>query len=210
LEEINSYQLLEDHPLWRPLEKIFSKGDVLEDGKTFAKAGFITLHHQPSGMRVARHPLLPEYLVKVYLNDAPPKEEFKWAINRCKGVDNIRNLITEHKLRHLVVPEKKIYYPPYSNPILVVEDMRIVSYKESKIAWKNASKREVQELYILLKSGFGSCFLAGNIPYTQFGKFACIDTAFPYRKHEYTSAKKYLSEKGKRYFNQIEKRDIKK
>lgn len=202
-EEIESYQLLSDHPIWNKIEKIFSRGNVLETKQRFFKAGFQILHEQPSGMYVAKHPSLSGYLVKLYLDSHPQAGQLQWMIDRCKGAENIRNLIAKKKLKHFTVPKKWIYYPEASSPILVVEDMQIVSEEKSKIAWKTAGKSELKELYTLLKNGFGSCYLKQNIPYTKSGKFACVDTAYPYRQFHYWQAKKYFSIEMQQYWDEL-------
>jgi len=202
-EEIQSYQLVSDHPMWDRLEKIFSQENVLETKERFFEAGFQTLHKQPSGMYVAKHPRLSGYLVKLYLDDHPQAGQVQWMIDRCKGAQNIRNLIVKKKLKHFTVPKKWIYYPESSSPILVVEDMQIVSQEKSKTAWKAAGKIELKELYTLLKNGFGSCYLKQNIPYTKSGKFACVDTAYPYRQFQYWQAKKYFSLQMQQYWDEL-------
>lgn len=202
-EEVESYQLSSDHPLYKKLEKIFSRGNILKSNNFFFNAGFRNLSIQPSGMYVARHPALPGYLVKAYLDTHPNAGELQWMIDRCKGAENIRKLIKEKNLKHFLVPKKWIYYPPHSSAILVVEDMNLVSKAETKMAWQEASKSQIRELFILLDHGFGSCYLSGNIPYTKLGKFACVDTAYPYREHNYVNLEKYLSKEMFMYLNRL-------
>ncbi len=208
LEEIAAYVLSEEHWLHSNLDRIFSQGDVLENKTTFEEAGFITLYKQPSGMRVAKHSLLPGYLVKVYLRSSPQNLELQWLVDRCLGAENIRNLIEQEKLRYFVVPDKWIYFLPNQDSqaaILVVEDMNLVSKEESKKAWKNANKKQIRELYTILSHGFGSCYLHGNIPYTKMGKFACVDTAYPYREHLYKNVKKHISIDMYKYWDELVK-----
>lgn len=207
-EKLAAYLLSDDHWLYANLDKIFSQGDVLKNSKTFKEAGFITLYKQPSGMMVAKHHALPGYLVKVYFYSSPQCLDLQWLMNRCEGAENIRNLIKTQKLKFFSVPDKWIYFLPNQGQdvaILVVQDMKLVSKEESKKAWKNASKQQLKELYVILSHGFGSCFLYANIPYTKTGKFSCVDTAYPHRQHLYSSIKKHISADRYEYWDQMVK-----
>lgn len=205
--DVTDYILREDFWLQDDLAKIFSQGgSILKNSKTFEKAGFTILYNQPSGMQVARHPFLPGYLVKAYFQSNPKSFEFQWLVDRCQGAENVRNLIKQERLSCFVVPEKWIYFIPNQYPlmaILLVKDMKLVSKEKTKLAWKNASTREVKELYTILSHGFASCYLLGNMPRTKAGKFACIDTAIPYREHHYEDVRKYLSRSNQEYWDNL-------
>ena len=207
-ERLAAYVLSDDHWLYANLDNIFSRRDVLENSTTFKEAGFVTLYKQPSGMMVAKHPALPGYLVKVYFYSNPNCLESQWLLDRCEGAKNIRNLIEKEKLRYFSVPDKWIYFLPNQDQdiaILVVQDMKLASKEESKKAWKDANKQQLRELYMILSHGFGSCYLSGNMPYTKIGKFACVDTAYPYRQHLYSNIKKYISADRHGYWDQLVK-----
>lgn len=207
----DAYFLPSNHRLKSKLDYIFSEENVLENSRTFKEAGFIILHKQSSKMRVAKHPLLAGYLVKAYLDEKSPNQGFQWLLDRCKGAENVRNLIQEKGLRYFTVPDKWIYVIPGRSfdssdkqvAVLVVKDMNLVTHKESILAWKKATTKELDELYIILSHGFASCYLPHNISYTKKGKFACIDTAYPQRVHSYFSVEKYFSPEMQIYWNQL-------
>ena len=206
-EEIEEYFLRQDHWAHTNLDKIFVSLDVLETPDLFSAAGFTTLYNQPSRMKVARHPLLPGYLVKVYLHLDEKDRGVQWAIDRCRGAKNIRDLIRQENLRCFVVPDKWIYLVS-SDPvivILVVQDMKLESNEQTKKAWKNVTKKQAKELYIILHHGFGSCYLEGNMPYTKNGQFACVDTAYPYRQNSYNRVKRYFFPEMKKYLDNLVK-----
>jgi hypothetical protein len=213
-DRIRSYFLPDDHWLKAKLDKIFAQPGVLENKTSFKKAGFITLHRQASGMRVASHPLIPGYLVKVFFNSNSRNQDWKWPIARCKGAENIRNLIKKENLRYFTVPDKWIYlvpgsslsHPEWQASVLVVTDMNLVSREASKRAWKNATAEHLKELYCILSHGFASCYLPYNIPYTKEGTYACVDTAYPQRKHHYESARHYFSDEMKLYWDKLVKK----
>lgn len=205
------YLLSKDSWLQKPLKKIFSKPDVLKDASTIEAAGFITICHRTSGMRVLKHPKLPGYLIKTYLSSERKKQgnNLRWMIDRCKGAENVRNLIKSENLKHFTVPDKWIYHIPArlgedayeQSAVLVVTDMDLVSREECKIAWEKATKSQIKELYCILSHGFASCYLVHNIPYTKAGTFACIDTAYPYRNYRRYAVRSYFSEEMKEYWD---------
>jgi len=215
-DKASKYFLPEDHWLKGKLDKIFSHLDVLGNKTNFNEAGFITIVRRTSGMRVAGHPLLPGYLIKAYLNSNPKKinQDWTWPINRCKGAENIRNLIEKEHLRFFTVPDKWIYLLPtqwLSNPneqpsVLVVTDMNLVSREDSEKAWKEANQKVLQELFCILSHGFGSCYLPYNIPYTKNGTYACVDTAYPYRQHKYDKVRRFLSSEMRTYWDKLVKK----
>jgi len=202
-EVLVEYILPEEHWVKEALDTIFSHQDVLLNDQTLVQAGFIILHRQKSGMRVAAHPKLPGYLIKTYLGEAVESMGTRWLWDRCRGADNIRKLIHQENLQHFLVPEKKIYFVTPTKAILVVQDMQVVSKAESKMAWQAANKMVLRELYIILSHGYASCYLHGNIPYTRYKKFACVDTQYPERSHQYGRVKRHFSSKGKKYWDQL-------
>lgn len=208
------YLLPDQHPLRQALDTLFAEPCVLDSQTTLNDAGFVTLYHQASGMRVLRHASLPGYLIKTYVNTEWKRsgDDIQWMVDRCLGAENIRHLIQQKNLRHFTVPDKWIYFlpgQPFSNPqqqiaVLVVTNMKLVSRKNSVKAWKTRiTKQHLQELYCLLSHGFGSLYLPYNIPYTKKGTFACIDTAYPYRKFTYEPVKRYLAPHMSAYWDRL-------
>lgn len=215
--------LKDSHWLKERLDKIFIGNDVISDQASFETAGFVTLCKRPSRMIVAGHELLPRFVIKTYLLSEKRPTGWKWLVNRCLGAENIRNLIIEKKLRHFVVPEKWIYPLPdcickddlselserMSNAILVATKMNIGNDESCRRAWKErATKQVLNELFCILCHGFGSCFLAMNIPYTKEGKFACLDTEYPFRKHKYERARHHLSDEMRLYWDSLIKAGV--
>lgn len=189
LHKSSAHMLPRRHALRPILDKIFHSSHVLRDSASFAKAGFITIDKRThNNMRVARHQDLPGYLVKVFLDSESPKS--KRAMNndnfrqRCDSADVIRRLIKRHGIAHFTVPDKWVYAPPSSKHrvgrrslVLVVTDMNIVSYRETKRAWKTEiTPQHLQELILIKRKVSLSQTIPENIPYTHEGTFAFIDT----------------------------------
>lgn len=218
-ETIEPFLLPKGHSLKKRLDSIFLSPGITRDEASFAKKGFKTLSvRHTSFIRIAKHPLFPNHLFKLFLDSEKRKKEdisgWKWLARRCEGARNIKELIKKKKLRHFVVPEKWLYpLPPPSEKhvkikhhqpvILIVENMKLASWSENVDAWRNKiTKEHLRELYCILSHGYSSCYVRQNIPYTRNGKFACIDTEHPKRnlKPQYAHVKTYLSNEMKQYW----------
>jgi hypothetical protein len=209
-DRIRRHLLPLEHPIKIALDTIFSQPNVIKDLDSFEAAGFVTVSYKTSSyVRVARHPALPGYLVKVYLDTQSHRRGSRscWTAftERCEGAENIRKLIARKKLQHFAVPDKWLYPVPEQNDpheksqtptkrfILVVTDMELASSAENKAAWgQHVTHKQLKELYCILGHGYASTFLTGNIPYTKHHKFACVDTEFANRTNRYERVKKYI------------------
>lgn len=209
------FLLSEEDGLYKVLLNLFSIPRALESPEVFEQIGFFTVSKRASGMRVASHDQLPGHLIKIYLEEEKPKPNWEWAVRRCIGVTNIKKLIKEKELKHFVVPEKRIFTFPTerefgkelmqeTSPIvLLVTDMKILDREECLLAWAEATKEQIDELYCLLSHGYSSCLLPANIPKTRKGKFACIDTEVPHRKQPLHHVNRFLSEKMSGYWDEL-------
>lgn len=217
--KLKRYFLPQKHTMKPVLDKIFKPG-VLNSADSFERAGFTILLHKRSSHAfnarwvLARHPLVPGYLFKVFLNNEQKlKKNECWnkLLDRCKGAERIRNLIKEKGLQHFIVPDKWLYaVPPERSSkliqqpvVLMVTDMHLVAGRKNRMSWKRATKEQLDELYTILSHGYGSTFLTGNLPYTKWGKFACIDTEGPVRRFEMEKVKAYLSEEMGLYWDKL-------
>ncbi len=215
------YLLPPDHPAKKALDKICRQSRVLLDAQTFEESGFHVLHHQHnSKIRVASHPKLPGYLVKVYLDSETSRLKGKpgWQrlTLRCEGAKRIRDLIKRKGLKHFTAPKKWLYFPPTNHlpsdykgkmiqpALLVVTDMNIVSFEESLEVWSNKITTEhLDELSCILHHGFASAYLPFNVPYCKNGKFACVDTENPKREVKFHLARPYLSSEMLVYWDKL-------
>jgi hypothetical protein len=215
--KMRPYLLPLNNKLKASLDKIFNRSRAIQNKASFAKAGFITLFHQPySHIRVAKHTALPGYLLKVYFDTDALKDKAGWDrfTERCQGARSVRRLIKEKNLKHFSVPDKWLYPLPFSNipstikpnlqtVVLVVTDMNLVSLRESRKAWRSkVTHKHLDELYCILSHGFGSRVLPHNIPYGKNGTFACIDTEAP-EHFDYDRVRKYLSPKMLAYWDEL-------
>ncbi len=219
---IAPYLLPLDHPIKSTLDTIFSQSRVIENEKSLTDAGFewIAGPMPLSFIIVARHPQVPGYVFKIYLDSEKRcrKEipHWQWLARRCAGAFGIRQIIAREKIRFFSVPDKWLYllpvYPhskePNPQPVLLVEtDMEPVSYEMTQDMWKNnVTRKHLDELYCILKQGFGgngTIFLYENIPFTKRGKFAFTDTEDPRTQLELKHVKRYLSKEMQRYWESL-------
>jgi hypothetical protein len=205
-----------DHPIKEKLDAIFSKSRAIQNQKTLTDAGFIILGARPiSFIIVARHPEVPGYIFKLYLDTELRKKKgvahWEWLTRRCVGAKKIKEVIKKKKLRHFIVPDKWLYILPQDpvsqesqqQPVLLVETY-IELGENSELVWKTRIKpKHLDELYKIYKSGYGSVHVPGNIPYTKNGKFAFIDTESPKRDPNVKVVKRYLSKDMQEYWNYL-------
>lgn len=218
-EKIKPYLIPKNHPAKEALDFIFTRSRPTSDLDAMVDAGFDIVSVRPYSFAViAKHSDIPGYIEKVYLDSEKRKkngkEGWEWLVHRCEGAENIRKLIREKKLNFFSVPDKWIYVLPKSarqnekmnsQPIiLLATDMHLVSQEESEQAWKTIiTKAHLDELYIILSHGFASSHVSWNIPYSESGKFTCIDTEHPKRKPNYAEVENYLSNEMKAYWKKL-------
>lgn len=197
----SDYQLPNDHPAKPILDQIFSKPGVLANRDSFKAAGFkILLEKQSShGLAakwiLAKHPAIPGQLFKLFLDNEPLKPDQAWKrlLARCKGAEQLRNLIRENNLHHFTVPDKWLYKVPKTDTfILMVTEMKLVNKAKNEARWQNVSHELLDQLYTILSHGLASTMVLVNIPYTQEGKFACIDTEGPMRPLKLENVKSFI------------------
>jgi hypothetical protein len=213
-----------NHPGKPVLDAIFLSERATKNASTFRASGFITLFRQSrSFIRVARHPSLPGYLLKVYLDSEHrqkgKKAGWEWLLRRCEGAEKIRRILVKNGIKYFQVPEKWLYPLPFhcestsSNQpfILLVEDMHLVSREENNLAWKSLiTKEHLDELYLIITRAGGSSYRPANIWLTRYGKFAFIDTEYPTQKCDYNSISSYLSPEMRNYWEHLIRREKKK
>jgi hypothetical protein len=213
---IRPYLLPSDHPARAAMDQIFAKPGVIRNTKTVKAAGFTIFHSQKkSFIRVLKHPLLNGYLLKVYLDTERnvPKGSPGWKrlTMRCIVAEKIKSIIAKHKIQNFIVADKWVYPLPQKKGkrrtiqpvVLLVKDMQIYGTRGAKQAWKKAGYRTARELFTIFHRGYGSAFLAGNLPYTRSGKFAFIDTEFGKRDIPMIHLQRYFSSKVRGYWQKL-------
>lgn len=212
LKEVSPYLLPSSSEVKQQLDEIFKKSRVILNIKTLKEAGFINAKPRKfTRIIVTAHQDLPGYIFKIYLDAQRHKSDETESViflKRVKGALAIAKFIEENELDHLFkVPKKWIYLLPqhpappkefaYKNFILVVEDMHLLSHAENKKMW--SSSNVTAEILIGLHSilqeiGLRDCAKIDNIPFSEDGKIAFIDTqSFGFKSVPFKRLKKMLS-----------------
>jgi hypothetical protein len=214
---IKEHILPANHPGKPALDAIFLSRRAIKNEATFQASGFTTLFNKSrSFIRVARHPSLPRYLLKVYLDSEQRQKRnragWEWLVRRCEGAEKIRKIIERNKIEYFRAPQKWLYPLP-SQPdstsldqpfVLLVDDMDLVSKKENEAAWKSLITREhLNELYLIITIAGGSSYRPDNIWLTRHGKFAFIDTEYRTQNFDYDSISPFLSPEMRSYWDTL-------
>lgn len=223
--KLKAHQIPDSHPMKVKMDALFLNQRVTLNRETYENAGFSLLQHHRSNafITIARHPSMPGYLVKAYMDDQLQTKRgfpsWKWLVQRCEGAKKIQSIITKKKIKHFTVASKWIYIlpnepaPPKSPQyiqhlaVLLVTDMNLIDDRYNKEAWRTKMTEEhLDELYYIISRARGSSYRADNIPYTNNGQFAFIDTEYPNQKPNFESVRRYLNSKMARYWDKIVKR----
>lgn len=217
--ELGDFLIPSEHPIKPLLDSIFLSSRATSDRASLQKAGFKIIKDQPrSYIIVAKHPTIPGFLFKIYLDsDTRLKKQlpgWQWYKNRIKGIKDIEKCIADNKFTIFKTPEKWVYplpMVPAPNPfydrknfVLVVQDMDILSDKENLEHWKTLiTEKHLDDLKVVFETCGGSSIRPRNLPFTRDGKIAFIDTEYPHHIPVYKQCNKFLSKKMLAYWKKI-------
>jgi hypothetical protein len=203
------------HPARGVLETIFHCSTVIDNEPAFREAGFeIRVKKKRSLMRVATHPELPEYVIKVFFASELQCERekargWKGFAARCEGAERIRQIIQERRIQHFHVPRKWLFYPPQDQScslddqpaILLAEYQDLASRRSNEDAWfRQVTESHLNELYAIIEGAGGASYRPDNIPLTLGGHFAFIDTEHSSESRDYDSIMSYLAPRMRQYW----------
>jgi hypothetical protein len=200
------------------LEELFVDPDMFESRDAFRDAGFeVFKRSSDNTIMVASHPSAKGYLFKKYYDKISLKEQLENYEQRLEGVRRLKALIDAQHLEHIAVPKKWLYELPsefashkHASYVLIVERFSLLDDKETKRAYARIDKDVLRELCIVCFAFTGLDSSAGNVPFTEDGQIAFIDTEHwerhskrenkkPYLRHIH----KYLSEERMSFANKI-------
>lgn len=223
---IKPWLLPENNACKPALDSIFLAQRAIMNKDALRQAGFVPLksYRSQSYITIARHPLLPGYLMKAYLDSELRKKFGKshwyWLSARCQGASQLRSAISSIKSKYFTVPNKWLYplpvdpSPPSNDShyarkyvVLIENDMDILSQEETYRAWNTQiTKDHLIELYRIISRAGGSSYRPDNMPPTRSGKFAFIDTEYPDKKTpHYSALNSYLNPTMSAYWKQLVK-----
>lgn len=215
---ISPYFVPEDSEEKTILDSIFMQKNVLQSRLNLIMGGFTVITKAKHKITVMRHPELPGYVLKAYLENSD-EDEATWWLKRIRGADAIRDKIEEYGYEGIMkVPHKMVYplphypesdrgdYPKYF--ILIADDMDILTYKETKNAYaKVMDEKRLYAFYrIITDIKLQEAIYIFNAPFCKDGRIAFIDTELYLADTEFVSYEKlndFLSNNMKRYWNSL-------
>lgn len=219
------YFLPENHPVRPALDEIFSASRATLSIKALKKAGFLNPKPRKwTHLIVTRHPQVPGYIFKIYLDSQryfKEKPEYIHWIERIQGVLAIQNEIEKQGWQDTFKTPQKWIYPLPEEPappkefvrkyfILVEEDMDLYSDQENYSLWKSEAVtfQKLDRFYHLLKKlGLHDCAKPDNAPFSRDGKIAFIDTQSAFEWPVlYKKLEPYLSEDKRDYWKRLTKK----
>jgi len=144
----------------------------------FASEGFKLVDHAENKIMSGTHKDAPGYIFKKYNNDRETKKQVSNYMHRVEGSRLLRAFIAERGFQHVVAPRKWLCeLPDFPEPYLVVaERLDLVSRDETFEAYDRIDKDQTRELATILYYFRGLNSTAANLPFTEDGKIAFIDT----------------------------------
>ena len=166
-------------PIFPRLGDLFTDPKMFRSFDHFSSAGFALVEHAPHKIMAGSHKRARGYLFKKYDNDSPGQTQLRNYMHRIEGSRLIRTFIVEHGFSRVTAPKKWLYELPPSFPeryLLVVETVELVSRLDTEAAYRRIGTKQMQELATILYYFRGLNSTPSNLPFTEEGKIAFIDT----------------------------------
>lgn len=193
-EKIKPYIIDSHHPAKIFLDSLMYQERLVKSKDALKAAGFKNVKpREHTRVIVTEHPLLPGYLLKLYLDPQQfHKQRPDWETwyARIRGAELLRDEIAVNGWENWFrVPNKWIYQLPEvpaaedlnmaKNYILVVEKLDIHKGRNNLDRWHsdNLSERQLKAFfYLITRLGLWDCAKPENSPFCKDGKIAFIDT----------------------------------
>lgn len=166
-------------PIFAQLASLFRNKKMFDSYSKFENEGFKLVAHAEHKAMAGTHKSTPGYIFKKYSNDKPGKKQLLNYLRRVEGARILRTFIAEHGLSRVIAPKKWLYELPSSFPeryLVVAEKLDLRDEKSTLSAYDRISKEQTRELATILYYFRGMNSTAKNLPYTDDGKIAFIDT----------------------------------
>ncbi len=166
-------------PIFSLLPTLFTNPKMFASYDKFSAEGFRLVDHAEHKIMSGSHPSAKGYLFKKYSNAKEGKDQILNYMHRIEGARLLRNFIAEHGFSHVAAPRKWLYALSLSFPepyLLVVEHLDLVSEKETLRNYDRIGREQVRELATILYYFRGLNSTAANLPFTEDGRIAFIDT----------------------------------
>ena len=166
------------------LKGLFRDPGMFDSTRRWQKAGFVVVGEgRESNVMVASHPSAPGYLFKKYGKKISLKKQLANFRRRIEGADKLRAFIAVQRLTRIAVPGKHLHelspefaHKGTSSFVLVVEKMTLLDSKASKRMYRELDKEALRQLCLVLVTFRGLDSGVRNVPFTDKGQMAFIDT----------------------------------
>lgn len=166
-------------PIYALLPELFKDSRMFDSYEAFNSAGFHLVEHAEHKIMSGSHKLVRGYLFKKYNNDRDGKEQISNYMHRIEGSKLLRNFISEQDFSRVAAPRKWLYELPscFSEPyLLVAEKLKLVSEDKTLRNYDRIGRRQTRELATILYYFRGLNSTVSNLPFTEDGKIAFVDT----------------------------------
>jgi hypothetical protein len=166
-------------PIFAQLPELFTSKWMFDSYDKFRSEGFQLASHAENKILCGSHRSVNGYLFKKYNNDKSGRDQLLNYMFRIEGARFIRAFITEHGFTGVAAPRKWLYELPLSFPeryLVVAEKFDLVSESATLRGYDRISRDQLRELATMLYYFRGLNSTASNLPFTEEGKIAFIDT----------------------------------
>lgn len=166
------------------LDPLFRDPGMFDSRDAWRDAGFDVLaRSDPGKVMVARHASAAGYLFKKYTPSFAQADQSENYQRRIEGAQRVRGIIADRALRGVVTPQKWLHELPrafgsreQTAHVLIVEEVPLLDHDATKRAYRDISKDTLRDLCVVLHALPGLDSIAKNLPFTQDGRIAFIDT----------------------------------
>jgi len=161
------------------LSGLFASRRMFDSFDRFRAAGFKLVAHAENKIMSGSHSSAPGYLFKKYNNDKPAKKQISNYLHRIEGARLLRAFVAERGFSRVAVPRKWLYELSPDFPeryLLIVEKVHLASESDTYRGYDRTSREQLRELATILYYFRGLNSTAANLPFTEDGKIAFIDT----------------------------------
>lgn len=166
-------------PIFAQLADLFTDPRTFASFNRFSSAGFSLVPHAQHKIMTGRHKRARGYVFKKYDDTVSEKKQLKNYMRRIEGARLLRSFIVERGLQRVVAPRKWLYELPDRFPqryLLVADRFDLLSDDSTLRKYHRISEEQTHELATVLFYFRGLNSWTKNLPFTDDGRIAFIDT----------------------------------
>jgi hypothetical protein len=166
-------------PIYARLPALFTDRRMFDSYDRFRSEGFRLAAHAAHKIMCGSHRSARGYLFKKYNNDRSGRDQLLNYMFRVEGARLIRAFVAERGFTRVISPRKWLYELPPSFPeryLVVAEELDLVSEGETLRGYDRIGRDQLRELATILYYFRGLNSTASNLPFTEDGRIAFIDT----------------------------------